>query len=54
MQAARAPPMMRREHAVKTPQVHPRTRHQSGQARQKIQRLEHHVGRAIAVRLFSA
>jgi hypothetical protein len=46
----RAQPVMRREYAVKTRQVHSRACHQGGQTRQKIQRLEHHERRAVAVR----
>ncbi len=46
----RSQAMIRRKHPVVTRQVHSRTRHQSGQSRQKIQRLEYHVRRAIAVR----
>jgi hypothetical protein len=46
----RAQLMVRGEHAVEARQIHPRTRHQCGQARQKILGLEHHVGRAVPVR----
>lgn len=46
----RAQCAVRGKHAVEARQVHPRPRHQRRQACDQIQRLQHDVGRAIAVR----
>ena len=47
-------PVIRREHAVIARQVDSRRRHQGGQSRHKVERLKHHVCRAIPVRRLQA
>jgi hypothetical protein len=41
--------MMRRQHAVVARQVDPRTRHQGGEARDKVDGFEHDLRGAVAV-----
>ncbi len=42
---------VRCEYAVEAREIDPRFRHQRGQLRDKIQRIEYHMGRAIIVRV---
>ena len=46
--------MVRREHAVIARKVDPWRRHQGGQAGHEVERLKHHVRRAIPVGRFQA